>query len=277
MPMTRKIQHLFVYPLKSAGGAEVEQVKLTPTGFDLDRKWMLVDENGKFLSQREIPEMAFLRVQLKIEGCEVFSLQQVDGDEKLFLHPEHFSTNKVRATVWSDQCLVNHVSEQADAFFSSRLKRNVRLVFMSEDVKRLVDSKFNRGHDITSFSDGFPFLMIGSASLDELNRRLKENGYQEELGWDRFRPNIVVQTEVPFEEDHWKFFEANGIRFDVVKPCARCVITTTNQQTAARNREPLQTLAQFRAKENKVMFGQNCLASSSLDWIELGQSVNVGF
>lgn len=255
----------------------MQRAELSPNGFALDRKWMLVDENGKFLSQREIPEMAFLRVQLKNEGCEVFSLHQVDRDERLFLHPEHFSTNKVRATVWSDQCVVNHVSEEANAFFSSRLKRNVRLVFMPEDVKRLVDSKFNRGQDITSFSDGFPYLMIGSASLVELNRRLKKNGYTEELGWDRFRPNIVVHTEDPFEEDQWKFFEVNGIRFDVVKPCARCVIITTNQQTAERHREPLQTLAQFRAKDNKVMFGQNCLVSTDTGSMESGQSINVGF
>lgn len=271
--MTRKIDHLFVYPVKSLGGFGVKQAAITAQGFEFDRRFMLIDENNRFISQREIALMALFDVFIQ------------DGKLKVVFRPNgkswsqsddvHTNQEKLIVQIWSDECLAIPVSTDADAFFSEMTGRSCKLVWMPDSTKRLVDEKFNRGNDITSFSDGFPFLLIGSASLSELNNRLMMNGYHSPLGWDRFRPNIVVQTEIPFEEDHWKNFVVNGISFDVVKPCARCVITTTDQQTALRHAEPLKTLSIFRTVNNKVMFGQNLLTSHQQGEIHVGDEVEV--
>lgn len=253
----------------------LDRAFITRTGFAGDRRLMLIDASGQFLSQREIPTLALFDVEYS-EG-RVSMVYRPDPMQRIDVTLTSDDVDIVRVKIWSDECDATLVSPEADDFFSKITGTSCRLVSMPDTTNRLVDAKYNRGEDVTSFSDGFPFLLIGTASLDELNRRLLLNGYSEPLGWDRFRPNVVVKTVEPFEEDRWKYFVVNGIQFDVVKPCARCVITTTNQLTGERSAEPLRTLSQFRTENHKVMFGQNLLTSHRGGSVEVGHQVEVVF
>jgi uncharacterized protein YcbX len=132
-----------------------------------------------------------------------------------------------------------------------------RLVYMPEDAQRKVDPNYAHGEEITSFSDGFPLLLIGQASLDDLNSRLSQP-----ITMERFRPNIVFTGGIPYQEDEMATFDIAGIRFYGVKPCARCVITTIDILTGEKGKEPLKTLSKYRQRDNKLYFGQNCLHQS---------------
>jgi hypothetical protein len=146
------------------------------------------------------------------------------------------------------------VSDEADEWFSRMLSFRCRLVYMPDSSHRLVDQQYAHRQEVTSFSDAFPLLLIGQASLDDLNKRLPSP-----LPMDRFRPNIVFSGGEPYQEDNMPHFQISGISFFGVKPCARCVITTIDQSTAGKSKEPLRTLNGYRARNNKIYFGQNLL------------------
>jgi uncharacterized protein YcbX len=156
-----------------------------------------------------------------------------------------------------------------DAWFTKQLGLSCRLVYMPESTHRFVDSRYAHHKEITSFSDGYPLLLIGQASLDDLNSRLPAP-----LPMNRFRPNIVFTGGTAFLEDSMKQFEINGIRFFGVKPCARCIITTIDQQTAEKAKEPLKTLSSYRMKNNKVYFGQNLLYEGT-GVISIGDTITI--
>jgi uncharacterized protein YcbX len=156
--------------------------------------------------------------------------------------------------IWKDQCVAVAAGAEADAWFTALLGTPCRLVTMPSSTVRQVDLGYAEPGDPVGFADGFPFLLISQGSLDELNRRLEHP-----VPMDRFRPNIVVDGCEPHAEDGWSRVTIGEISFRVVKPCARCVITTTDQQTGERGREPLRTLATYRRVGNKVLFGQNLI------------------
>jgi uncharacterized protein YcbX len=196
--------------------------------------------------------MALLKVQVTESGLLIRNIS-VPGEELLVpFEPPVAETTIV--TVWSNHCRAQRVSEAADAWFSKQLGLSCKLVYMPESTNRFVDSRYAHHKEITGFSDGFPLLLISQASLDDLNGRLSEP-----LPMNRFRPNLVFTGGTPFLEDTMKQFEINGITFFCVKPCARCVITTIDQQTGIKAKEPLKTLSTYRMKNNKVLFGQNLL------------------
>lgn len=246
------VSELYIYPIKSLGGIALKEAKLTDRGLQYDRRWMLVDENNRFLTQREFPAMALLQVYLMDEGLQV-SHKKIEGDT-LFIPFKPRNNGKLIIDIWDDQCEAQWVSAAADKWFSKMLSIECRLVFMPETTQRKVDRSYAMNEEITAFSDGYPVLMIGQSSLDDLNSRLAEP-----LPMNRFRPNIVFTGGRPYEEDSMEHFSINGIDFFGVKPCARCVITTINQLDATQSNEPLKTLASYRAKDNKVYFGQNLL------------------
>ncbi len=162
------------------------------------------------------------------------------------------------------------VSAEANAWFSRLLELNCRLVFMPPDVHRPVDSKYAHAQEPVSFADSYPYLLIGQESLRNLNMRLTEP-----VPMNRFRPNLVFSGGEAFSEDTWQKFRIGNQSFEAVKPCARCVLTTIDQQTAEKGPEPLRTLATYRLKNNKVLFGQNVLPRSDARYIQVGDRIEV--
>jgi uncharacterized protein len=246
-----RVSQLFVYPIKSLGGIQVASADVADRGFQYDRRWMLVDESMKFLTQRVHRQMALLDVTLSAGKVSV--KHKVTGDLIEF-GLEDNSHKLMNAQVWEDQVEVCGVNENVDQWFSDVLKIKCRLVYMPDKSKRYVDNNYALAEEITSLSDGYPFLIIGQAALDDLNSRLEEK-----ISVSRFRPNIVFEGGNPFDEDNWKEFIINDIKFSPVKPCARCVITTINPETAVKSEEPLLTLSKYRKSNNKILFGQNLL------------------
>jgi uncharacterized protein YcbX len=262
-----QVSELFIYPIKSLGGIAKQQVDIIDTGFKYDRRWMLVDENNLFLTQRMHPLMALLQTGENKEGIFVFHKQ--NPLHSIMLPPENEYSKKVTVTVWDDVCAALEADEDTNSWFSGMLQLNCKLVYMPDDSKRLVDKRYAANDEITSFSDGYPILMIGQTALDYLNKQLIAA-----LPMDRFRPNIVFTGGHAHIEDEMAAFEINHIPFLGVKPCARCVMTTINQQTAAGGKEPLKTLASYRMKNNKIYFGQNILQQQNGS-ISVGDTIKI--
>jgi uncharacterized protein YcbX len=247
-----KISGLFVYPIKSLGGIALNTAEVGSRGLEHDRRWMLVDDHNRFLSQREIHEMALLYVELTPNGLVVMHRHQ---PEEFVVIPFLFDAKEAAVcTIWDDKCLAEFVDTEIDSWFTKMLEVKCRLVYMPVSTLRQVDEEYARVGQVTSFADAFPFLMIGQASLDELNTRLKEA-----VLIDRFRPNIVFTGGEAFQEDQMQYFTINGINFYGVKPCARCPVITINQESGVSGKEPLKTLSTYRKKNNKVYFGQNLI------------------
>jgi uncharacterized protein len=262
------ISQLYIYPIKSLGGIAVNNAVVTDRGLQNDRRYMLVDTNGIFLTQREHPSMALLRTAIEANELTIWHKDNISGKLRLPMVPEH-SLLTAMVKVWDDYCEGQYISEEADKWFSEKLNSSCRLLFMPESTKRKVDPVYALNNDITSFTDGYPVLLIGQSSVDDLNSRMEEK-----LPMDRFRPNIVMAGGQPFEEDTIGQFSINEINFYGVKLCARCVVTTTNQETGIKGKEPLTTLAKYRMTNNKVFFGQNVLCSGK-GVIRVGDEIKV--
>jgi uncharacterized protein YcbX len=245
------VSELYIYPVKSLGGISVPSATLTDRGFEYDRRWMLVDGDHRFLSQRELPQMALLQVQLHEQGL---IIRRKDSDRSSLLVPFEPAGESCMVSVWEDECSARWVNSQADEWLSQMLSFPCRLVYMPDSSRRLVDDQYAHHQEVTSFADGFPLLLIGQSSLDDLNKKLASP-----LPMDRFRPNIVFTGGEPYQEDNMEHFQIAGISFFGVKPCARCVITTVDQLTANKGKEPLRTLNGYRSRNNKIYFGQNLL------------------
>lgn len=262
-----QVAHLFVYPIKSLGGFSLQTAEITSTGLKHDRRWMLVDENNLFLSQRSHPQMALLQTAETATGIEVFHKNNLALSITLPFTNENTDTIKVQ--VWDDFCDAILVNNLCNEWFSDMLQINCKLVYMPDDSKRLVDKRYAGNEEITSFSDGYPLLMISQSSLDNLNEKLLEP-----LPMNRFRPNIVFTGGHAHIEDEMAVFTINEINFLGVKPCSRCVMTTINQQTSEKGKEPLTTLATYRMKNNKIYFGQNVLQQQN-GFISVGDEIKI--
>lgn len=244
------ISELYIYPIKSLGGISLTQAEVTDRGFKYDRRWMLVDEHNRFLTQREFPQMALLKVHLENDGL----LVTCPLKDPIKIPFKLNNQIKQEVAIWDDTCKGVFVSHEMDNWFSEALQLKCRLVYMPDDTHREVDQRYAREGMITSFSDAYPFMMIGQTSLNDLNNRLADR-----LPMDRFRPNIVFTGGQPYEEDLMNHIQIAGIDFFGAKLCARCVLTTINQQTGVKAKEPLKTLASYRLKNKKIMFGQNLI------------------
>ena len=266
--MTSIIQHTFIYPIKSLAGIACDSLVLTDRGAKGDRRWMLVDNGGRFISQREWPKLCLMRMLMADDGFEIVA---PNGESLLVPFAIESGTTR-EVSIWSDIASAIESPLQINQFFSRALDMSCSLVYMPEDSHRYVDSTYAGDGQLTSFSDAFPLLLIGSSSLLELNRRLKTVG-QLEIGWDRFRPNIVVATDEPHVEDSWAEFRMGEAEAIGVKLCSRCVMTTVDQTSGMTGKEPLKTLAQYRSMKNKIMFGQNVIAQQGT--IRVGDTVSV--
>jgi len=249
-----KISQINIYPIKSLGGISVETATVEPRGLQHDRRWMLVDESGKFLTQRTFAEMALLQVSLIPDGLTV--KHKINHIEPLFIPFKPTTNNRLEVQVWDDTCQAVEVSPAANEWFSAALGRFCRLVYMPDTTHRQADLDYANLGDIVSFADGYPLLLIGESSLNDLNSRLPEA-----IPMNRFRPSVVFTGGLPFAEDTWAHFQIGDLSFRGVKPCARCVVTTIDQASAQKSPEPLRTLATYRTApgKNKILFGQNVI------------------
>lgn len=261
------ISELFIYPIKSLGGIAVSKATVTDRGFEHDRRWMLVDAANRFLTQREHAQMALLQVTLTDEGLQV----QHKTSGHTIIIPFGATNERAIAQIWDDDCMVQFVGSTIDEWFCDVLSINCRLVYMPAATHRLVEKDYAFSNELTSFTDGYPFLMIGQSSLDDLNNRLSHL-----VSMDRFRPSIVFTGGLPYQEDLMEHFVINGLRFKGVKPCGRCVVTTIDQQTANQSKEPLRTLATYRMQNGKVRFGQNLLVNGK-GIVRVGDEINQVF
>ncbi len=247
-----EVSELFIYPIKSAAGIPVESAPVSDRGFEHDRRFMVTDASGTFITQREHPVMA--SVVARIHEDELLIEKKGVGHLALPLRPQAGGHRRVR--VWGDQCDALSLGPGASRFFQLVLGIESELVYMPDESIRPVDPDYATIGDHVSFADGFPFLLVSQASLDDLNDRLAAAG-KEKVTMQRFRPNIVVTGTGAYDEDTWDEFAIGTVNFRVAKPCARCVMVNVDPATGERGREPLLTLSAYRKQGSKVMFGQN--------------------
>jgi len=249
------LSEINIYPIKSLAGIGLLSSEVEERGLKYDRRWVLVDEENKFFTQRDFPEMALIKVAVEQEGLKLQHKTKIVEPLLIPFEFDHSKTDKV--VIWDDTVKGNFYNTQIDSWFSEIIGIMCHLVKMPETTKRVVDESYAK-NKIVSFADGYPFLIIGQSSLDDLNSQMEIP-----LPMNRFRTNFVFTGGQPFEEDNWKKFKVGNVKFEAVKPCARCVITTTNQETAERLHEPLLTLSKYRQVDNKVMFGMNVVCHST--------------
>ena len=244
------LSEIWIYPIKSLGGISLTSAKVMPKGLQHDRRWMLVDEGGNFMTQRVYPKMSLLKLSIEANNLIVSN-----GQRTLKIPFDLKSQKQITAKVWDDTVTTLEAEDLYNNWFSDFLEMRCKLVQFPEPNPRPVDPVYKINNDHVSLADGFPFLIIGQSSLNDLNSRLEAK-----LPMNRFRPNFVFTGGEPYEEDDWKNFSIGANKFVGVKPCSRCVMTTINQDTAEKSAEPLKTLASYRRRNNKIYFGQNVIA-----------------
>jgi uncharacterized protein YcbX len=264
------VSSLFVYPIKSCKGVACTSLPFDRRGPRLDRRWMLVDLDGKFLTQRQNPRLGRIQPHLSPEDFAREEAQlkvSASGMEDFCPPLEPHSRTEVE--VWGFRGPAWDLGDECATWFSDAIGQSCRLVRFADDVQRKTSQRHTRRASEVAFSDGYPVLLLSVESLRELNRRLDEP-----VPMNRFRPNLVVRDAQPFAEDTWGEVRAPDLTLSVVKPCERCVITTIDQNTLTSDKEPLKTLAGFRRKDGAVVFGQNCVHHGT-GTIRVGDALSV--
>jgi uncharacterized protein YcbX len=263
MPIT--VSALYRYPIKGCKGHALTEATTEARGLAGDRSLMIVDADNEFISQRTLPKMALIAPALHDDSMTLTA----PGMPALAFTPGS-EGRPVRARVWNDVCDAVDQGNDVAMWLSDFLREPARLVRMADGFERKCDPKYARSErDHTSFSDAYPFLLISQASLDDLNAKLNAP-----VPMNRFRPNIVVEGCAPFAEDAWRDIRIAGVDFGVVKPCARCNVPAIDQDIAIAGVEPTRTLATYRTVNQKVMFGQNLIASNA-GVLRVGDAVEI--
>ncbi len=249
------LSQIFIYPVKSLAGIALDSVRVTHLGLEHDRRWMIVDSQGRFITQRLYPQLSQIKTTIESEQIKLTS---PTGDSiALPLTLDEGPALSVK--VWHDQVDSLLMSNDANEWISQYLHIECRFVYMPDNTVRPVDPTFSvSSQDRVSFADGFPFLLISKASLDDLNQHLSAKKIPA-VPIQRFRPNLYIDGCEAYAEDQWQSFKLCGNLFHVVKPCSRCIMTTVDPLTGNKGKEPLQTLMQYRKQGNKAYFGQNIL------------------
>jgi uncharacterized protein YcbX len=265
------LSEINVYPIKSLRGISLKTAKIERRGLQFDRRWMLVDENNQFFTQREFPKMATLVPEVRKDGLQVST-----GGSEILIPFETGREETARVRVWRSVCQAKVYDDSINEFFRDALQTNCKLVLMPEETRRKVNYFYAvNKDDHVSFADGYPFLLIGENSLSDLNEKLKNP-----VPMNRFRPNFVVSGSDAFAEDGWKKIKIGESIFHIVKPCARCVMTTIDQTEGVKTGvEPLKTLAGFRIPKRsikqKILFGQNLIAEREGDILRVGDEIEI--
>ncbi|MGD1856751.1 MAG: MOSC domain-containing protein [Leptolyngbyaceae cyanobacterium] len=248
-----KLSGLTTYPIKSAAGIKLTQAQVTSRGLKHDRRWMICDRSGKFLTQRKFPKLALIQVAVKE------ALHLSIGSTSIALTAVPPEPKPISVNVWGDCCTAWYMGDEAAQYLSDYLGLEVQLVYMPDTTHRPADH--GRFDTANSFSDAYPFLLISEASLADLNSRLNTQS-EPSVPMNRFRPNLVVTGCEAFAEDGWKQIKVGNIMFDVAKACSRCSIPGVEQTTGEQGKEPLKTLATYRRWDSAIWFGQNLIAHS---------------
>jgi uncharacterized protein YcbX len=262
-----RLAAIHLHPVKSARGIPVSQAEVGPSGLRYDRRWMIVDRSGRFVSQREDPRLGRIAPRLDEVGERLRLRAGGAGELALPLRPGPGEPRAV--TIWDDEVIARDCGDAAAEWLATVLGGPYRLVVLPDDAVRPVDPAYARPGDRVSFADGFPYLLASEASLEDLERRAGTR-----LTMARFRPNLVVAGSAPFAEDGWSRIRVGAVPFRVAKPCARCVVPTLDPDTQEAGAEPLRTLATYRKVDGKVMFGQNLLPDGG-GVIRVGDAVEV--
>ena len=259
------LSEIIIYPVKSLTGISVGNWPVIKTGLLYDRKWMLIDTDRQFLSQRKLPKMALIKTALTDTNL----ILSASGMESLLIPLFQAEGEIINSTVWHYQCDTRSVSLEADQWLSHFLKIECRLVYQPDEMIRQVDPDYAYPTDNVAFSDGFPFLIISEGSLVSLNQEMQLN-----LSMSRFRPNLVISGCNCYAEDSWREISIGGIDFRLPKPCSRCSVPAIDPETAVMGKEPLTTLSRIRKWDNKIYFGQNALHNQS-GFLTVGDAVQV--
>jgi uncharacterized protein YcbX len=275
-----RLTQINIYPVKSLDGFSPQQATVESRGLQYDRRWMLVDEAGKFMSQRTTRKMTHLRAQIEGDNLVILDKNNPTHRVSVAIAAEG---ELIAVTVWDDTTEGMKISAEADVFLHDFLGVKCHLVKMPDTAKRLVEEKYNTGDDVVSYADGFPFLIIGEASINDLNERLETPlnvDNQPLVGMRRFRTNFVFSGGTPYEEDDWTSFRIGNVAFFGCKPCGRCVMTTLDPDTGEGDKEPLKTLATYRNEGKRIKFGQNVIWNDA-PWkqdhapeVEVGDIIN---
>jgi MOSC domain-containing protein len=259
-----KLSALFIYPIKACAGISLARSQVVARGLAFDRRYMLVDRSGTFVSQREMPRLCL--VETALDGASIVVSSAGRPPLRLPRELSEDSAERRPYNVWdsSGQAL-RHT--QGSRWFSELLDDEVDLLFMPESERRSVNPKRAHPGDIVSFADGYPLLLISEASLSDLNSRLTTP-----VSMPRFRPNLVISGCEPYAEDQFASLRIGGVSFRAVKRCPRCPVVSVDPETAALDKEPLRTLSRYRLQDGQVWFGMN-LIHDGPGVLELGDAV----
>lgn len=245
------VSKLYEYPVKGLLGNELCCATVNKRGLAMDRRWMLVDDKGEFISQRQLPALT----QFLPAHQDYLTIKHLpSGDSKSIVAAEFRDLHKV--IVWGQECSAHSAVNGINQWLSDKLKAPVRLVYMDDYDIRPVESASK--NDIVSFADGYPVLLTSEASLDDLNNRLDDA-----VGINRFRSNIVIDGDIPYAEDNWQRIKIGNVVFKVIKQCARCHVINIDQDSGLATKEPLETLNTYRKDGNKVNFGINLIPETT--------------
>ncbi|HHZ87498.1 MAG TPA: MOSC domain-containing protein [Chromatiales bacterium] len=256
-----------IYPIKSTRQIRLDSAKVEARGLQWDRRWMLIDQDGKFITARQQPRLATVDTQISGDSL----LISADGQAQITLPLISAQDSTTRVQIWRDQCDAAATSEQANEWFTRYLGIDCRLVHQPAQSHRGVNLEYGDATDEVSFADGFPLLLISQASLTDLNRKLSSN-----VPMRRFRPNVVIDDCDAFAEDDWNRLRIGDIEFRAVKRCSRCIFTTIDPLTGIKDAdgEPLRTLSQYRRGKGGVFFGQNLIPAGS-GTLQIGDSIKI--
>ncbi len=267
------VQEIRIYPVKALRGYALPASDVALWGLDHDRRWMVVQPDGRFLTQRELPAMARIDARATADALTLAA----GGGGGLRVPVPTPAAERRQVQVWGDQVPALDAGPEAAAWLGARLGLACGLVYLDDPHARPVDPAYGRPEDRALFSDGFPVLLANTASLAALNAALPNP-----IDMARFRPNIVVSGAAAWDEDRWRRIRIGGVVFRVAKPCARCVVTTVDQMTGDRpdKSEPLRTLGRMRRAAGGVMFGQNLIpdgagriaVGDTIEILEVGES-----
>ncbi len=261
--MDYSIKDINIYPIKGLSGISLSSAICEEKGLQYDRRYLIIDSEGKFLSQRELPKMTLFKVDMINDHLTIKS-----SNSKLELQYGLHSNQKIKSQIWSHEVEAYAVSIEADQWFSTHLGKDCRLVYMSNEVERKKSLMKSPNTTDLSFADGYPYLMIGTASLDLLNSKLEDP-----IEMERFRANIIINTFNPHEEDEWDHFSIGNSKFRVIKPCVRCQVISIDQQSGDSTKEPTKTLATYRKNKNSILFGVNTICRTPGDSINIGDKI----
>ena len=254
-----RIRDLFIYPLKSAAGMRVAEADVDALGFAGDRRWMVVDGDGVFLSQRRLTRMALIQATL-LPGHDLYL--SAPGVSSLHVTRPDDHAQERPVVIWNDDVQALDAGDEAARWLSDTLRETARLVYCPPTRARTVDRDYASGSERVAFADGFPLLVLGYGSVEDINERLRAANLAP-IGVERFRPNIVIEDAAPFDEDRWARVSVatrgGTLPLDLVKPCARCSIISVNPHSGVQEAEPMRTLATYRRRGANVYVGQNAL------------------